>query len=70
MPCPTCSEDGEMFRGPRRAEQDHFLRRVLWDLHRLRLAVASKDTGPLEGMVSQIIRDVETLAEMMQQHRT
>lgn len=66
MSCPTCSEDGELFRGTRRQEQDHFLRRALWDLHRLRLSVRTRETGPLEGMASQLIRDLETMAELMQ----
>jgi hypothetical protein len=70
MPCPYCGEAGAEFRGSREAEQDHFLRRILWDAHRLRIALEDDITGPgMARMASQIIRDIESLATLIHRLR-
>jgi hypothetical protein len=70
VPCPYCDDEGEFFNGSRQAEQDHFLRRILWDAHRLRQALENDITGPgMARMCSQIIRDIETLADLIHKLR-
>ena len=69
-PCPTCGEEGKFYEGSARAEQDHYLSRTLWDLHKLRQALGRGGNDALHDIASIIINHVEYLAALMREWRT
>jgi hypothetical protein len=64
--CPTCHEDGQYVTcRSARVEQLHFVQRALWDLHRLRQALQEERRDVLAGTVSVLIREADTIANIL-----
>ena len=69
MRCPYCNDDGAYFVGTSGAEIDHFMRRFLWDAHRLRQALVRAGSTSLHDIASVIINEAEELAGLIRDWR-
>lgn len=65
--CPTCGESGDHFAGTPRQEAEHYGKRALWALHKLRQALSRRgDKAGLPDVASSIINDTEELLELVE----